>query len=145
MVTAERWPADGRQVGIIVDDETDAAAVASVQEALHAAGATPLVIAPHGGKLGELTVQRSFHTATSVELDAVVVLAPVVGPRVLELLREAFRHDKAIGFAGDAAALLADAAIAPTAPGIVTGEPAAVTAGVLDLLPSHRVWEREGV
>jgi catalase len=66
-----------------------------------------------------------------------------VDPRVLELLREAFRHDKAIGVATEAQALLADVAIPPTAPGLVAGDTAAVIGGVLDLLPSHRVWERE--
>jgi catalase len=143
MVTGDRWPVSGRQVGIVVDDDTDAAAVASARETLHAAGVTPLVVAPHGGTIGGVPVQRSFHTATSVELDAVIVLAPAVDPRVLELLREAFRHDKAIGVATEAQALLADVAIPPTAPGLVAGDTAAVIGGVLDLLPSHRVWERE--
>ncbi|GAA4154155.1 catalase CatB [Gryllotalpicola daejeonensis] len=145
MVTDVAWPADGRQVGIVVDDDTDASAVASVRETLHAAGVTPLVIAPHGGKVGGLDVQRSFHTATSVELDAVIVLAPAVDPRVLELLREAFRHDKAIGVSSDAEPLLPDVGVPATAPGVVTGDAAAVAAGVLDLLPAHRVWAREGV
>jgi catalase len=145
MVTDERWPVSGRMVGIVIDDDTDAAAVASVREALHAAGALPILIGPHGGRVAGLPVQRSFHTATSVELDAVIVLAPAVDQRVLELLREAFRHGKAIGVGDDATALLTDVAIPQTAPGVVTGSPAAVAAEVLDLLPSHRVWEREQV
>jgi len=143
MVTDVRWPASGRMVGIVIDDATDAQAVASVRQSIHAAGAVPIVIAPHGGEAAGVAVQRSFHTATSVELDAVIVLAPAVDQRVLELLREAFRHDKAIAFAEDATALLADAGIAPTAPGVIVGDPAAAADGVLELLPAHRVWARE--
>jgi len=145
MITDDTWPADGRQIGIVVDDDTDAAALASAREAIHAAGATPLVIAPHGGMLGDVPVQRSFHTAASIELDAVIVLAPVADQRIVELLREAFRHDKAIGAASAADSVLQAAAIDAAAPGVVTGEPSAVTAGVLDLLPAHRVWQREQV
>jgi catalase len=143
MVNDGRWPLAGRMVGIVVDEDTDAGQLASVRAGLHAQGVTPLVIAPRGGMLGEVPVQRSFHTATSVELDAVLLLAPVVHPNVIELVREAFRHDKAIAATPDAEPLLGTAAIPDTAPGIVRGGPDEVVAGLLELLPSHRVWERE--
>ncbi|WP_022880604.1 catalase [Gryllotalpicola ginsengisoli] len=143
MVNDATWPIDGRMVGIVVDDETDASQLGSARQALHAQGVTPVVVAPHGGTVAGVPVQRSFHTATSVELDALVVLAPAVTQQVLELLREAFRHGKAIALAEEAQPLLGAAGIPEQAPGVVVGDADAAVAGVLALLPAHRVWERE--
>ncbi|WP_312855062.1 catalase [Agromyces agglutinans] len=141
-MVGDAWPIDGRMVGVVADESTDAAVLMAVRTAIHGAGALPVVIAPHGGMLGPVPVQRSFHTATSVELDGVVVLAASTDRRAVELLGEAFRHGKAIGVVTAAASALDVLGLDPAAPGIVTGDPAAVTAGVLDLLPTHRVWDR---
>ncbi|WP_109211086.1 MULTISPECIES: catalase [Microbacterium] len=143
-MVGEEWPIDGRVVGIVADDTTDAAELAAVRTAFDAASVTPLVIAPHGGKLGDIPVQRTADTATSVELDAVVVLAASGDWRVLQLVGEAFRHAKAIGVADAAAAMLDDVALDGTEPGVAVGDAKSVTREVLDMLPAHRVWERLG-
>ncbi|MFC4244843.1 catalase [Gryllotalpicola reticulitermitis] len=143
MITDDEWPVDGRQLGIVIDDETDASVLASVREAVDAAGVTPVVIAPHGGTAAGSPVQRTFQTAASIELDAVLVLASTSDPRIVQLLAEAFRHDKAIAAATEAADTLHVAAISVSAPGIAVEEPAEATRALLELLPSHRVWGRE--
>ncbi|HEX5202163.1 MAG TPA: catalase [Actinoplanes sp.] len=157
------WPADGRLIGIVADAGADLTAVGSVREAVFAAGMVPLLIAPHGGKLGPLDVQRTFATARSIEFDAILLAAApppapdavpardekagapgngAVDPRVLLLVTEAWRHAKAIGAWDAGADVLAQAGVAGT-PGVVTaaGATEALTA-VQELLPAHRVWQR---
>ncbi|MCQ1946460.1 catalase [Arthrobacter sp. zg-Y1116] len=159
------WPVAGRVVGVVADETSDLASVSEVLAAVHAEGMVPLVIAPHGGKLGaEITVQRTYLTARSTEFDAVVVAAsgaaapdavdsldakagnpgghPSLDPRVTLLLTEAFRHAKAIGAWGDGASVLAAAGIPAETPGVVVGGAAEVASGVTALLANHRVWER---
>ena len=159
------WPVAGRMVGVVADDATDLGALNEVLAAVAAEGMVPLVIAPHGGKLGgSVVIQRTYLTARSTEFDAIVVAAtgtpapdavdsldakagnpeghPSLDPRVTILLAEAFRHAKAIGALGDGGPVLAAAGVPADAPGVVVGSPAEVTAGVSGLLASHRVWER---
>ncbi|AEV84034.1 catalase [Actinoplanes sp. SE50] len=159
----QQWPADGRIVGIVVDETGGDAAVAEIREAIAAAGMVPLIIAPHGGKVGGLTVQRTFATARSIEYDAVLVAAaPVpapdavpardekagaprtaaVDPRVNMLVDEAWRHAKAIGGWGTGADLLRRTGLADT-PGVVVGDSATeVLTALQQLMANHRVWER---
>ncbi|MFI1990655.1 catalase [Actinoplanes sp. NPDC020271] len=158
----QQWPADGRIIGIVVDD-VDADGVAEVREAIAGAGLVPLIIAPHGGKVGALTVQRTFATARSIEFDALLLAAaPVpapdavpardekagapraaaVDPRVNLLIDECWRHAKAIGGWGPGAELLQRIGLADT-PGVVTDASATgVLATVQQLMANHRVWER---
>ncbi|WP_433362923.1 catalase [Actinoplanes sp. CA-142083] len=157
------WPADGRQIGIVAGPDADLAVVGSVREAVFAAGMTPLVIAPHGGKLGTLDVQRTFATARSVEFDALLLAtapppAPdaipardekagangngTVDPRVMLLVEEAWRHAKAIGAWDAGTSVLTHAGVAGT-PGVVTaGSATEALTAVQELLPAHRVWQR---
>jgi catalase len=157
------WPADGRMVGIVVDADSDLDGVNEVRRAVFAAGMVPLLVAPHGGVVGELPVQRTFATGRSVEFDAVLLAgapAPApdalpardakagaagsatVDPRVLLLVEEAWRHAKAIGAWGAGAEVLRRAGVAGT-PGVVTGDSAAEVFGtVRQLMAAHRVWER---
>jgi catalase len=156
------WPADGRIIGIVVGPEPDPDGVASVRQAVFAAGMVPLVIAPHGGTVGALPVQRTFATGRSVELDAVLfAAAPLpapdalavrdakagagtagIDPRVLLLADEAWRHAKAIAAWGAGTAVLEQAGIAGT-PGVVAaGSAADALAAVRELLATHRVWQR---
>ncbi|WP_030436828.1 catalase [Actinoplanes subtropicus] len=157
------WPGDGRLIGIVAGPGADLAGVTAVRDAVFAAGMVPLIIAPQGGKLGDLDVQRTFATARSVEFDAILLAtapspaadavpardekagAPGTGavdPRVLLLVDEAWRHAKAIGAWGAGADLLAQAGMAGT-PGVVTAQdgPSALAA-LQELLPAHRVWQR---
>ncbi|WP_433286782.1 catalase [Micromonospora sp. CA-244673] len=157
------WPADGRMVGIVVDADSDLDGVSQVRRAVFAAGMVPLLVAAHGGTVGDLPVQRTFATGRSVEFDAVLLAgapAPApdalpardakagaagsttVDPRVLLLVEEAWRHAKAIGAWGAGAEVLRQAGVAGT-PGVVTGDSAAEVFGaVQQLMAAHRVWER---
>ncbi|MDQ0849934.1 catalase [Arthrobacter sp. B3I9] len=161
------WPVVGRVVGILADEDSDLDAVRAAQTALDAAGIVPLVIAPSGGFLGGpesgITVQRTYLTARSIEFDAVIVAASgapaqdaaqgrdakagepgaSLDPRVVLLLSEMYRHAKAIGGMGPAAACLDSAGIPQGAAGIVLGDDADdVVAQLTDLLAAHRAWDR---
>ena len=57
------WPSDGRTIGIVVDPDGELDGVGEVRRAVFAAGMVPLLIAPHGGMVGDLPVQRTFATA----------------------------------------------------------------------------------
>ncbi|MFC0508999.1 catalase [Micromonospora costi] len=157
------WPPDGRMVGIVVDADADLDGVGQVRRAALAAGMVPLVIAPHGGTVGDLPVQRTFATARSVEFDAVLLAcapAPApdalptrdakagapgparVDPRVLLLVEEAWRHAKAIGAWGAGVTALEEAGVAGTL-GVVTGGSGTdAFDGVQRLMAAHRVWDR---
>ncbi|MGI8457331.1 MAG: catalase [Propionibacteriaceae bacterium] len=160
----QTWPVAGRQVGIVINAEPDVGAVETLRDALDAAGVVPLVIAPHGGLVSGLTVQRSYAVVASVELDAVVVVGAVppapdartsvdakagtagpgsaVDPRVAKLLGEVWRHAKAIGTTGDAEEVLGAAGVPSDGTGVLVGEAGVVAAGLLELLGTHRAWER---
>jgi catalase len=158
-----QWPGDGRIVGIVVGPDSDLDDVGAVRRAVFAAGMVPLLIAPHGGTVGGMPVQRTFATARSVEFDAVLLAgtpAPApdalpardakagaagpatVDPRVVLLVEEAWRHAKAIGAWGAGATVLTLTGVAGT-PGVVTaGSGDAAFAEVQQLMAAHRVWER---
>ncbi|MBE7187162.1 catalase [Jatrophihabitans endophyticus] len=156
----DTWPVAGRIVGIVVGEDSDPAAVGALRTALDGADVVPLVIGPHGGRLGSSTVHRTYANAASVEFDALVVVgatppapdaAPTVDakagagggptgrcdPRVRKLVEEAWRHAKALGAVGGTSAFdgVPDG-------DVVAGAPDTVTAGVLDLLAAHRAWDR---
>ncbi|WP_250006170.1 catalase [Actinoplanes sp. M2I2] len=157
------WPADGRLIGIVVDPAAGLDGVDEVRAAVFAAGMVPLVIAPHGGVVDGVTVQRTFATARSIEFDAILLAgapapapdalpardakagaasSPAVDPRVTLLIDEAWRHAKAIGAWGAGVSVLEQAGIAGT-PGVVAADSAtAALTGLQALLPKHRVWER---
>jgi len=166
----QSWPTTGRVIGIVADENSDLAAVQTVRDAIHQGGMVPLVIAPHGGTIGAgtgtLVVQRTFLTARSIEFDAILLAgsaapAPdavdgldakagdpahqngLVDPRVSLMLAEAFRHAKALGGWGNAEEALTLAGCPSEAPGIVLADdPSAVLDQVVQLLGTHRVWER---
>ncbi len=149
--------------GIVVDPSVISTGVEDVRRAVFAAGMVPLVIAPHGGMVGDLAVQRTFATARSVEFDVVLVAgapAPApdalpnrdakagaadtasVDPRVILLLEEAYRHCKVIGAWGDGTGVL-DAAGVTGSAGVVRGAAGPeVLEQVQEQMAYHRVWER---
>jgi catalase len=154
MVTEESFPVDGRVVHILANDGADLAGIDALKDALVAVGAAPHVIATHKGAIagtgdgqGEITVDRSFHTVSSAEADAVVVAA---GARLADdpiartYLGAAYRHHKTLGAWGDGAELLERAGAGLGEPGIVTAEVS--TQGFADelvaALSKHRHWER---
>ncbi|WP_028048243.1 catalase [Cellulomonas sp. URHD0024] len=161
------WPIAGRVVGIVADATTDLDALEDMHAGLSQAGLLPLVVAPHGGPLAEgrpaTTAQRTWLTASSVELDAVVLLgaaavapdadpwfdakagqpAAGVDPRVVKIVQEAFRHAKVILGVPAARPVLSAAGVDESAPGVVVAAEAAVIVEAVEAaLPRHRVWER---
>ncbi|MGW5157672.1 catalase [Nonomuraea wenchangensis] len=159
------WPTDGRVIGIVADESCDLGVVGAVREAVLAAGMVPLIIAPKGGMLGTMPVQRTFLTARSVEFDALLLAgAPAPGkdafgardakagnllpdaavdPRVVLMVMEVYRHAKAIGGWGTAARVLTQAGVPERAPGVIVGEDGEqVLRETIGLLGAHRVWER---
>ncbi|MDQ2797066.1 MAG: catalase, partial [Actinomycetota bacterium] len=160
----DTWPVAGRVVGVLVGADSDQAQAEAVRSALQAADVVPLIVGPHGGVIGSLTVQRTYANAASIEFDALVVVGDTPpaadampgldakseagdggtapsDPRVVKLLGEAWRHAKAIGSVADAPALAA-AGIPGDAAGVVAGDGAQTAAEILELLAAHRVWER---
>ncbi|WP_114854910.1 catalase [Brachybacterium sp. YJGR34] len=157
------WPVDGRRLGIVVDPEEENPGLVELHEAIVASSMTPVLIAPRGGEVAGLPVDRTFATAASVELDALLLGgnpltapdsspsidptagtpgAPTTEPRVGMLVDECWRHAKMIGAWGAGHEALRSRTV-PEAPGIVAGDdPAAVLAEVSTLLRSHRVWDR---
>ncbi|SCD87227.1 catalase [Streptomyces sp. TverLS-915] len=159
----QEWPTEGRNIGIVVAPGTDPDGVRALREAVFAADMVPLVIAPAGGTLDGVTVQRTFATARSIEFDALLVAGvpapaadalPVrdaktgtrgadIEPRLALLLGEAYRHGKAIGGWAGAEAALTAAGVPQDAPGVVLGGSGTeVFEQLTTLLRSHRVWDR---
>ena len=156
MVTQNAYPVDGRIVQILANDGCDLAGIRVLQTALLAAGAVPHVVATHKGAIAgkrrndELTVDRSFHTASPVEADAFVI-ADGAGladsPAAITWIQSAYRHFKPIAAWGDAQQLLANAGIANDAPGITVAAKSntALAKAVIAALGAHRVWGRAAV
>ncbi|QCX29216.1 catalase [Nocardioides jishulii] len=158
------WPADGRMIGIVVDDTTDPGELQTLREAVFGAGMVPLVVAPHGGQVAGATAQRTFATARSVEFDALVLAAAPVpapdaipardakagatgsgalDPRVSLMIEECWRHAKAIGAFGAGVAALNEADPGEATPGVVRADdPASLFTELQTLLSQHRVWHR---
>ncbi|MGI5240822.1 catalase [Dactylosporangium sp. CA-139066] len=160
------WPPDGRTIGIVVDPDGDLGGLRALREAVFAAGLVPLLIAPRGGLVDGVPVQRTFATARSVEYDALLLSgapAPAadavpardakaaasdtatIDPRVLLLVEESWRHAKAIGAWGEGTTVVATAGLAGigNGAGVVTGDSGTgVFATVLEALGTHRAWER---
>jgi catalase len=167
----ESWPVDGRLVGVVVDPAKGLDGISEVRRAILAAGMVPLVIAPRGGELPDgTTVQRSFLTARSVELDALLLAStpgvatdatdgrdaragdpvesgvPGVDPRIRLMIGEMFRHGKVIGGWGDAEDAMVQAGCDSGDLGVVVGaDPTQVFDEVVTLLGHHRVWDRFAV
>jgi catalase len=159
----KQWPTDGRTVGIVVDDTAELNGVRALRHAVFAADMVPLLIAPHGGMLADMPVQRTFATGRSVEFDVLLLAAApapapdaiparddkagadsqaALDPRVTLLVQECWRHAKAIGAWGAGVTALQQAGMTGT-PGVVTGASGAeVFTEVRQLMPAHRVWER---
>ena len=144
------WPIDGRQVGVLISTDLgdSADAVGKLVDDLFAAGTTPLLVAEKGGavKIGgkDVSISRTYLTASSIEFDAAVVVNPPANTDVNTMLGEFERHKKAIIAVGDTGAEALEGARVPAdQPGIVAVDTAdAAAEPVKELLASHRVWER---
>jgi len=116
---------DGRAIGILVEDGSDAALVAGLTDAASAAGATVKVVAP---RVGGVTLSNGRHLAAhgqlagtpSVVFDAVAVVLSVASAArltkeaaALDFVRDAYGHLKAIAVDAGGQALLEAAGIEP--------------------------------
>jgi catalase len=143
-------------VHILANDGADLAGIRTVRDALFAVGVTPHVVATHKGAIAgkrrgdELTVDRSFHTASSAEADGIIVAGGAglaANAAVLTYVQGAYRHFKPIAAWGDGSELLTGAGVELDGPGIVTADRATKTfaRSVVDALSVHRHWDRAGV
>ena len=150
-VREEAYPVAGRRVGILADGATSLTDLEAVVDTVTQAGAMPLVVGPHAGRVecagGDFSADKTFFSASSIEFDALVLLSSFgpaeVDPRVQLLVEEAYRHGKPLGAVGQAGDVVEAAGIAGEDAGIVVApEATGVTEQVLELLGHHRVWER---
>jgi len=161
------FPVDGRKLGIVVDEESDLDSVSALVAAARSANLVPFVIAPHGGRVGDLVADRTYATARSFEYDALVLAGASVpaadavpsldaragnpaaagapaDPRIPLIVGEVWRHCKVIGVLGDqAATVLAGAGVPSGGAGVVLAQdPGEMVSTVVELLSLHRVWDR---
>jgi catalase len=148
---------EGRKLGILVSDGTDAGLLQALKGALDKAGATYEIIAPTvtGAKASDgswIDADQMIDGGPSVLYDAVALLPAKAA--IDDLLREssardfvadAFAHCKFIGYVGSALPLLAKAGIATEDldEGCVVLEGAKGAKSFVDGLAKLRVWGRE--
>lgn len=114
---------EGRTVGILIDDGSDAATIKALHTAAEDAGASVKIVAPKvgGAKLSggkQLAADGQLAGTPSVVFDAVaLVLSDAAGKRLtqeaaaVDFVRDAFGHLKAIAFDVGAQALLKTAGV----------------------------------
>jgi len=145
---------EGRKVGVLVTDGTDAAFVTALRTAVEQAGARLQVVAPKiggaaakGGK--RIEADHQLAGGPSIFFDAVVVAASADGAAMLEReaaaidwIRDAYGHLKVIGVVDAAAPLLERAGVDPDA-GVVTMEGTKGISAFITAAKNGRVWDRE--
>jgi catalase len=164
-------PGDGRplarRIALLVPagvGADDVQALRLVQARLAELQAMPRIVGPKLGALqGEgaepIEIESTVEAMPAVLWDAAVVAGapfrqgPLRDARVIEFLRDQYRHGKPLLVLGDASALLAAAGIPATLPdgrpdpGLVVADAAKSVDGALDAfvaaLGRHRVFERE--
>lgn len=116
---------EGRPVGILIADGSDAAAVETIIEAVKGAKGKPVIVAPKvgGAKLSDGKIMRAdgqLARSPSQIFDAVAILLSEDGCKALskegtavQFLMDAFGHLKAIGASAAAKPLLEKAGIEP--------------------------------
>jgi len=157
MIDANVYPVDGRVIHILAADGADLTGIRALKDELLAASATPHVIGPRKGSIlgngrrtDELTVDRSFHTASSVEADAIVVAGgPALAdqPAVIAYVQTAYRHFKTIAAWGNGVQVLTAAGIGADDPGVVIVDRfnKRFAGSLIESMGSHRHWERAAV
>jgi catalase len=141
---------EGRVVGILIADGSDAALIKSVRQAALDAGASVKIVAPKvgGAKLGngtQLAADGQLAGTPSVLFDAVAVILSSAGAQALgkeaaaiDFVRDAFGHLKAIAIDAGGQALLQTAGIVPDAGVVAAPDSAKFMAAA-----KTRQWARE--
>jgi len=154
LLPTEPAPVAGRVIGVLATDGVDDAGLRALRKPLEAAGATVVVIAPHGGTItgqdGPVEVTKSALTTQSVEYDALVVAGGgsaqtlASDPLAAASLGEAYRHHKTIAAWGTGRDVLRACAIPADMPGIVTAGTCqrAFTQALIEAIGWHRHWNR---
>ena len=145
---------EGRQVGVLVADGTEASLVAGLKAAIEGAGAMAKIVAPKvGGAKGSdgKQIEADFQLAggSSVLFDAVVVATSAQGTQMLlgeaaavAFVHDAFQHVKVIGFTRDAKPLLDKAGVMPDA-GVIAVDGNGGEKSFVATASKGRVWDRE--
>jgi catalase len=133
-------------VGVVVSEGADLSGVAELRAQLEKEGAQLLVIAAHGGVLGDLVIERTFLTVRSIEFDAVAVAGGTETGgdlKVQVFLAEAYRHCKPVLAWGSGVDELLVAGIDTERPGVLVADRATDRFDALkEALGLHRVWDR---
>ena len=146
----QEWPTDGRQIGVLVTEQSDVAVVAELVQTVFDNDMVPLVIAPSGGRLegsdpdadSTVAVSRTYQTQRSIEFDALVVVDLPADPHTDVLISEMYRHKKAVATLVPVDRYV-DFGLSSSTPGVVAVETAAdVVPALTPLLAAHRAWER---
>jgi catalase len=141
---------EGRAVGILVSDGSDAALVAALRKASLDAGASVKIVAPKVGGVSlsdgsALKVDGQLAGTPSVVFDAVAVILSPAGSAALsseasaiDFVRDAFGHLKAIATDAGGQSLLEQAGVWPDAGVVAAGD----LAGFIEAAKT-RQWARE--
>jgi catalase len=148
---------EGRKLGVLATDDTDAQVLASLRAAVKAAGATMELIAPTIGGIttsdGKLhPAQQKIDGGPSVVYDAIAVIPSADGAAwlalhapALDFVRDAHAHCKFVAYADSAMALFDAAGLSDRFDEgyaqLTTKR--ATASGFLDLCASLRHWDRE--
>jgi catalase len=143
----EKHTLEGRTVGILIADGTDAGDLRSVKDAVKAAGGTPMTIAPKVGKVplsdgSAIAADAQLFGQPSVTVDAcAVILSEAAAAKLakegaaVQWVMDAFGHLKAIGHNAAAKPLLDKAGVEPD-------EGVTDLAGFVEAA-KKRYWDRE--
>lgn len=152
-----------RKVAFVCSEGVSEASVMNLKTALLKEDAKGCIIGPHLGFLttdigGEIPVDYSYFTASSVLFDAVYIPGSIdmntlaFDPDVMDFLNDAYRHCKVIGADGDGIGLIAATNFASRTDnsdqGIILGDDAAETSfaqNFINAMAQHRFWERETI
>jgi catalase len=148
---------EGRQIGCLVGDGTDLLLVAALREAVEAAKAKLVIIAPTingvaGGRGKRLKADQALNGAPSVLFDAVILALEdsaagelALQSSAVDFVRDAFAHLKVIGHTPGASVLLAKAGIddARAERGLVLLDAAQSAGTFVAQAKLGKVWERE--
>lgn len=148
----------GRKVALLVSDGVSDHSFDAITRALDKAGVHKVVLAPLAGSVKtrenhEIAVDDTLAGMPSVLVDAVII---VDGSKeaidtlcqngdALYYLRQAFKHLKIIGFAGEAKSLLTAAELPSDDAGLLMNPSSdKLGAEFVKALKQHRIWTREG-
>lgn len=147
-----------RRVALLVADGVCDESLDIICKALQSEGVHPQVFAPRMGTIKTaagkaIKVDGTIEGNPSVLVDAVIVPAGkesiktlAADGNALYYLRQAYKHLKAIGLPGDAAALLDASGLPHDAKdaGLIVGDATGKTMKLfIDAMKQHRVWDRE--